>query len=279
MLVAVAVVVVAGIITSILVKSRRRSRLFKEGLQQYQQKFLKEHVALYSLVPQELKPELHGWINLFINEKDFEGCGGLEVTDNVKLTIGCLAGILLLNKKFECYPRLNTILIYPSAYVAKGAFRMGNQVIFDEESARLGESWQQGGTLILAWDKVQADAGICGSGQNVVVHEFAHRFDQANGIADGIPIMKDKAHYERWCKIMHQEYEGLREELRHGYRDIIDPYGATNPAEFFAVSTEAFFCAPGLMKKFHPELYQELQDFYQLDPDAWYQNNHHAGMT
>jgi Mlc titration factor MtfA (ptsG expression regulator) len=263
--------VVGGVIASFFMKMAHRKELMEQPFPVEWQNILNKKVAIYKLLPHDLRHELHGWINIFLDEKEFEGCGGLEITDEVRLTVAALASVLLLNKKLDCYPNLNSILVYPSAYVAPGGpARMGNQIVYQEESARLGESWMHG-NLVLAWDSVRYDARTFGTGHNVVIHEFAHQLDQADGVADGIPYLSDRGEYEKWEQVIKLAYSELVEEANAGIPDVIDEYGATNPAEFFAVASETFFCCPEMMREFHPELYQELIVFYKLDPCDWIQ--------
>ncbi|MFA7230138.1 MAG: M90 family metallopeptidase [Victivallaceae bacterium] len=264
--------IVAVITIGDTLKKRRRLRLFNQELPPDKVAIIERNIALCRIMPEELKLELRGRVNIFLREKEFEGCGGLEITDEIKVTIAASACVLLLNKNLDYYPGLNSVLVYPSAYVAHGsASRIGSQIVYDSESARLGESWQHG-SLVLAWDHVLSDACSYGSGHNVALHEFAHQLDQANGVADGIPILNNKDAYPHWMQVMRQEFEHLRHEVKFRHRDVIDDYGATNPAEFFAVATETFFCCSDVMKKVHPELYQELAGFYQLDPAEWVKN-------
>lgn len=280
---ALGVAVVVVIVFGAMLKKRQQLRLFNQELTPEQIAIIERNIALYHILPEELKLELKGRVNVFLGEKEFEGCGGLEITDEIKVTIAASACILLLNKNLDYYPGLNSVLVYPSAYVAHGsASRIGSQIVYDSESARLGESWQHG-SLVLAWDHVLLDASSYGSGHNVTLHEFAHQLDQANGVADGIPTLNNKAAYSHWIQVMRQEFEHLRHEVKFRHRDIIDDYGATNPAEFFAVATETFFCCSDVMKKVHPELYQEFSSFYQLDPAEWIKNtngkNTHFSLT
>ena len=132
----------------------------------------------------------------------------------------------------------------------------------------LGESWTSG-SVVLAWDSVLKGAANEDDGKNVVIHEFAHQLDQADGVGDGAPILKDRGEYQDWAKVFSKHYEQLVERTNKGRKTLLDNYGATNPAEFFAVATEAFFESRDRLKKKHPNLYSELKDYYQLDPAEW----------
>lgn len=268
MLAALGAAIVIGIIIGAVFRSNREKNLMVRELPDEWMAILKRNVALYRFLPEELKKELQGRINIFIDEKEFEGCGELAITDEIKVTIAANACILLLNKKLECYPTLNSVLVYPSAYIARGAGRIGNQMIQGNENALDGESWEYG-NVVLTWDAVKYESRKLGIGSNVVLHEFAHQLAQANGASDGIPILHTREEYERWNKIMEEEFNELCDETENGIEDVIGEYGATNRAEFFAVATEAFFSCPKLMQQKHPALYLELKGFYLLDPAAW----------
>ncbi len=231
---------------------------------------LNQNVILYRYLPDPLKKELHEHINVFLGEKLFEGCGGLEITSEIRVTIAAQACILLLNrKKPTYYPKLYTILVYPSAYVAKQVTVTG-KMHTEETSVRGGESWGRG-EAVLAWDYVRKAAIDLSFGHNVVLHEFAHQLDQEDGSSNGAPILEKGTSYRTWARVLSKEYEELRKNALSGRKDIMDAYGATNPAEFFAVATETFFERPKQMKLTHPELYEELKSYYGLDPLKWFQ--------
>jgi Mlc titration factor MtfA (ptsG expression regulator) len=235
------------------------------------EKILNRNVALYHYLPDSLKKELQGHILVFLDEKTFEGCGGLKITDEIRVTIAGQACILLLNRKPTYYPKLYTILVYPGAYVAKQVTVKGMEHT-EEMTVRGGESWTRG-EVVLAWDYVRQHAIDLAPGHNVVLHEFAHQLDQEDGSADGAPILEKETSYRTWARVLSKEYEKLRRKALSGRKDIMDYYGATNPAEFFAVATETFFERPKKMKFTHPELYEELKSYYRLDPLKWFEND------
>jgi Mlc titration factor MtfA (ptsG expression regulator) len=232
---------------------------------------IERNVALYRHLPDALREQLHTDIKIFIAEKHFEGLGGLEITDEIKVTIAAEASLLLLNRKNSDYPGLSSILVYPSAYVAKQNTPLGGGVYLEGQSVRLGESWQHG-SVVLAWDNVKQGAMNPQDGHNVVLHEFAHQLDQEEGASDGTPLLEKRSSYATWARIMSKEYEQLRSNIEHHKKSVMDSYGATNPAEFFAVATETFFEKPRQLQKKAPELYDELKDFYKVDPIEWLQS-------
>ena len=248
-----------------LFRRAKRKRLLNTPSPENWLHVIRKNVPLYNRLPDSLKEQLHGLVNVFLAEKDFEGCGGLKINDEIKVTIAAQACMLLLNRKTSYFKKLHTILVYPHTYVAKT--KSSNGVItVDGRSIRLGESWQYG-PVVLAWDSVTGGTSNITDAGNVVLHEFAHQLDQEDGAADGAPILEHRSSYQIWARVLSGEYEALRN--RRGPRSVIDDYGATNPAEFFAVATETFFEKPKQLKKKHPELYDELKNYYKLDPAEW----------
>jgi Mlc titration factor MtfA (ptsG expression regulator) len=246
----------------------RRKRLMARPLPSGWEEIIARNVPLYARLPTALKHQLHCHIQVLLSEKHFEGCGGLIMTDEVKVTIAAQAGILLLNRKPKYYPGLNSILVYPSTFLSENIQYLGGHVYIEEQAANLGESWRRG-ALVLAWDSVKRGGIDVRDGHNVVFHEFAHQLDQEDGAADGAPILKGGSQYAAWARILGKEYERLQAKVRSGLKTVMDEYGATNPAEFFAVATETFFEKPHAMQRKHPELYEVLKGYYKLDPVEW----------
>lgn len=260
LIVAIAAIVLTVFVCRRMVRSARRKRLLSTPIPPPWKTILEQNVPLYARLPQPLKTQLEGLVNLFVSEKTFVGCGGQEITDEVKVTIAGQACLLLLNRKTRYFPRLHTIFVYPTTYVAANGPASGQ--------ARLGESWQNG-PVVLAWNSVTGGANNIHDGKNVVFHEFSHRLDQEDGAADGAPILESRSCYATWAKVLSAEYEALRGKTRKRKKSVLHQYGATAPAEFFAVATEAFLEKPKQMKKKHPELYDELKNYYKLDPIEW----------
>ncbi len=262
-----AAVVVALVILHYRKRSRRREALMRRPLPpEWQRDF--DRVALTARLPEALRKELEGRTQIFLDEKYFEGAGGLEVTDAMRVTVAALASLLLLNKKCDCYPKLRSVLIYPDAYVAPDRSYAGGGAEIVGEDTRLGESWNNG-TVVLAWRESRLEARDPKSRRNVVLHEFAHQLDALDGVADGMPPLPGGMPVREWHETMEKVYRQLCDEVHHAVHEVIDWYGATNPAEFFAVTTESFFCEPLRLRDAHPELYSEFVRFYRLVPAAW----------
>jgi len=276
MLIVKIVILLIGLIATFLIAKRlvrrsKRKHLLNMPFPDEWAKIVEKNVPLYNRIPESLKKQLHGFINIFLAEKNFEGCGGLEITDEIKVTIAAQACMLLLNRKTSYFRKLHTILVYPHTYIAK-TISSNDRIIVEGQDARLGESWQNG-PVVLAWDSVKGGTSNIYDAKNVVIHEFAHQLDQEDGLADGAPILEKRSRYITWAKVLSEEYENLQRKKRKRRRSILNKYGATNPAEFFAVATETFFEKPKQMQKKHPELYDELRNYYKLDPAEWMRNN------
>lgn len=212
--------------------------------------------------------ELLGHVVVFLEEKTFEGCGGLEITDEVRVSIAAQACVLMLHDPDPQYfSDVSTVLVYPSAYVAPSIERRPDGTIVEGGGVRLGEAWTRG-EVILAWDHVLGGAADVRDGRNVVLHEFAHKLDQEDGAADGAPTLPTRSQYVAWARVLGHEFHALQTSVAKRRRTVLDAYGATNPAEFFAVATECFFEKGSAMRRKHPELYGQLQLLYRQDPAA-----------
>ncbi len=248
-------------------RRRYRERYTLEGLSE-ERKAIVNEVALCHRLPDDLKEKLYGKIAIFLHEKEYEGCDGLEVTDEVRVTIAALACLLILNNDADFYPKLRSIIVHPHVYWSDHQVVVGGQVLEEEDVAKLGESWGSG-SLVLSWSDTLADARRVHGHRNVVLHEFAHQLDQLNGVANGMPALESQEDYQRWEDVMNAEFQKLRRQVKHHEYHSIDEYGAENPVEFFAVITEAFFCNPVVTRETHPAMYRELAKYYKLDPVQW----------
>lgn len=248
-------------------RALRRKRLMTMPFPLAWQNILEHNVPIYRHLPPSLRAKLNSDIHIFLTEKKFEGCGGLNINDEIKVTIAGQACMLLLNRKSRCYPKLTSILVYPGAYVRKKITPFGGQYL-EEQAVHAGESWP-GGAVVLAWDHVKRGLMDIHDGHNIVLHEFAHQLDQEDGRANGAPILEQRSRYVTWARILSREYERLQHGGLCHQQSVMDDYGATNPAEFFAVATETFFEKPKQLKKKTPDLYDELKEYYQVDPAEW----------
>jgi Mlc titration factor MtfA (ptsG expression regulator) len=248
-------------------KRRRRDALRRAPFPAEWRAIIAKNVPYVAGLPPEDREELAGHIQVFLAEKHFEGCGGLRITDEVRVTIAAQACVLLLHRSTDDYPRLGSILVYPTTYLVPGDHPAPGGLVSEEPQARLGESWIRG-EVVVVWDDVLAGAADIHDGHNVVLHEFAHQLDQEDGASDGAPILPARSMYVAWARVLGRDFDRLVRETHRHHRTLIDRYGATNPAEFFAVATELFFEKARPLRSKHPELYDQLRQFYQQDPAA-----------
>ena len=244
-----------------------RMRLMDSEFPEHWKEVLKKDFPLYNKLPNEIRDKLHSYINVFMEEKSFEACGSLdELTEEMCITIAAQACLLLVNGRCGFYDKLTTILVYPDMYSAGS--QQNKDGTIGKSGSRLGESWEKG-TVILSWKHSLRGPAIANDGQNLVIHEFAHQLDQWDGAADGAPLKGFVNEHKDWSKNFQEAYDKHGKLLKAGRKLVIDAYGATNPAEFFAVSTETFFEKPRKLSKRYPDIYKELKNFYQLDPLSW----------
>lgn len=222
-----------------------------------------ERLPFYRSLDARGQERIRDDLRVIIDEKSWEGCGGLEITDEIQVTIAAQASLLLLNIEHEYYKHVHTILVYPSAY--KTAPSRDAAGVVREGQANLGEAWRRG-PVILSWDATLHGARDHKDGHNLVLHEFAHKLDMLDGLADGTPPLDSLDQLSQWTRTMQKEFEMLRDAATSGRATVMDKYGATNPAEFFAVATECFFEKAHKLKQRHPTVYACLRDYYHQDP-------------
>ncbi|MUG92876.1 hypothetical protein F7734_10610 [Scytonema sp. UIC 10036] len=260
--------ILTGIFISPFLTKVRRNSIKRRSFPALWNAIMENNLPIYLRLSPSERRRLQGHIQVFLAEKQFIGCGGLEVTQEMKIVIAAIACLLLLNDRGEYFPKLRSILIYPSTYLVKETTAVSDYVVEERRVARLGESWSRD-QVVLSWEQVKLDTGNWRDGHNVVLHEFAHQLDQEDGKAEGVPILQQKSDYPIWAKVMAAEYQQLCQDVQQGVKTVIDSYGATNPAEFFAVATETFFEKPQQLLHQHPALYDLLKRYYHLNPVQW----------
>ncbi|MEO5688866.1 MAG: M90 family metallopeptidase [Burkholderiaceae bacterium] len=254
---------------------------------------LRRRVPLYRQLPADLQQQLRQRILVFLAEKPFLGCAGLEITDEMRVTIAAQACLLRLNRGDAMFAELKQILVYPGAFLVDRVHAAPGGVLREQRRALAGESWSQG-QVILSWQDVLDGARVVDDGHNVVLHEFAHQLDQETGNANGAPRLGSRAAHARWAQVMGAEFAALQARIRAreaaqaraqaGWSwfeasadglstaepaDLISDYGATNEAEFFAVVTEVYFEQADALALRHPALFALLRDYYAVDPRHW----------
>jgi Mlc titration factor MtfA (ptsG expression regulator) len=249
------------------IRSRRRRQLLSEPFPDEWRRVLAEQVRHFQYLDREQRERLEGFVRVVAAEKDWVGGSGFKLADAMQVTIAGYAGVMTLGlDEPYFFDRLKTIIVYPNAYLPRRSrFDVGPRTLFG--GSRLGESWHRG-PVILSW------AEIVGTerrrpGNNLVVHEFSHHVDGLDGDVDGTPPMIDGERARAWYRVTEEEYERLRQHAKRGEATLLDRYGASSRAEFFAVASECFFERPRAMRERHPELYRVLADFYCQDIAKW----------
>ncbi len=214
---------------------------------------------------QQLRLKKH--VQVLLAEVPFIGCAGLEVSDEMRVTIAAQAAFLLLGRGGS-FGNLREVLVYPGHFVVPRSEAGAGGVVHEGRDVLAGQSWQRG-QVIVAWDAVRDGAADPHDGANVVMHEFAHQLDQDTGAANGAPYVGRGAVQQVWARVMNQEFDALRERLSRAEPGLIEPYAGTSAAEFFAVTTELFFERPGALAAERPALYEQLRRCYRLDPVSW----------
>ncbi len=243
-------------------KKRRRERILQQPFPAAWRQALADNIWAYPLLDADARQRLEKITQVLVAEKNWEGCGGLQLNDEIKATVAAWAALLLLNLEHDYYEKTLSILIYPSSYQAMEPVLGG--LDFHPVEGRLGEAWYRG-PVILSWDRILEDGRHRGHA-NLAIHEFAHQLDMLNREADGVPPLENTAQYRSWSMVMSIEYEKLIEADEQGRPTLLDKYGAENEAEFFAVVSECFFEMPDLMREHHPRLYAIVKDYYRQDP-------------
>ncbi|HEY1861641.1 MAG TPA: M90 family metallopeptidase [Gemmataceae bacterium] len=246
---------------------RRRAKLLAKPFPSEWLSYLRKNVAHYPHLSEGEQVRLRDDLRIFISEKHWEGCGGLKITEEIKVTIAAQACLLVLGMRHNYFDRVSSILVYPRGYRVSADDILRDDPINEERSARLGEAHYRG-PVVLSWAEVLSEGRAPAAGHNLVIHEFAHQLDFLDGIVNGTPPLKDEAQSRRWHDVMTAEYQRLIRESASGQATVLDQYGTTNEAEFFAVATECFFDQPVALKHRHPELYELLREYYQQDPAA-----------
>lgn len=250
-------------------KRRRRERLRAQPFPKEWRAIIERNVRLFARLPAADQSELLGHVLVFVDEKHFEGCGGLRLTDEMRVTVAAQACLLLLHRETDYYPRLTSILIYPTSYIVPEERHVGGGVWEEGEDVMLGHTQSRLNAVVLAWDETLHGARNVGDGSNLVFHEFAHQLDFEDSVTDGTPLLESPAQYASWARVLGTDFDRLRQAESEGANTLLDQYGATNPAEFFAVATEFFFDRPRELHAKHAALYEELRSFYRQDPAEW----------
>lgn len=209
-------------------------------------------------------------VQIFVLEKVFEGCDGLRVNQEMKVTIAAAACLLLLGfDDHYCFDRARTILVYPRPTVARNLRQSAGVV---EEATWIAGMAAQGGAIILSWQDVVRDCRDRRHTNNVVLHEFAHHIDGLDGAMEGVPPLATEEQRQKWRRLAEDELKELRTATQLGQHTVLDPYGAQSLTELFAVATEAFYCDGFALAQRHDEMYSLLASLYRIDTRGWLEN-------
>jgi Mlc titration factor MtfA (ptsG expression regulator) len=248
---------------------RRRKKILEVPFPAEHAAVLERNVPHYRRLDADVQQRLRELVQVFVAEKHWEGCGGLVLTEEMKVTIAAQACLLVLELPHRMYENVESILVYPSTVLrpeqSAGVFIRSHQLIASGPIALHGEAHSRG-PVVLSWDRVLRDRSRPRDGHNLVYHEFAHKLDLLDGAADGTPPLATREDRQRWHEVCERVFLDLRARSEAGEPTFIDDYGAINEAEFFAVVTEHFFEQPIELKQARPELYEVLQAFYRQDP-------------
>jgi MtfA peptidase len=247
-------------------KHIRRRRLFAQAWPTDWEEILCRNVAHYGYINEDQRPKLREATRVLVAEKVWEGCGGLHVTDEMKVTIAAQASLMLLGMEHDYFDRLISILVYPSAFeLPPDNTDDGNKHGF----GAIGQAVYRG-PVILAWDATLAEGRDPSAGHNVVIHEFAHHLDFLDGFTNGTPELTNDKQSARWHGVMSAEYTHLRQDLDQGRDTLLGDQASWNEAEFFAVASEWFFARPVPLRQRHPLLYDILAEYYRIEPIKWF---------
>ena len=247
-------------------KRRKRAELLATPLSSEQREVVAQLVPLVNRLPEPLRLQLEGKINLFLHQITFRGQNGVEVSEEMRLSIAAQACLLIVNSPVW-YDTLRNVLIYPSAFLTHRDTHDG-YIVHENKHATLGESWARG-PVILSWDHALHGGLNSEDGHNVVIHEFAHQLDALTGHTNGIPVLREGQAYAGWEKAMLDAFHDHVARVEVGSHTLIDPYGATNHEEFFAEAIVTFFERPHALRREEPALYGQLAQLLALDPAQW----------
>lgn len=249
-------------------RNRRRRKLLEEPFPPWWDAILRRNVGHYPRLSPDERARLRDTLRVLVAEKDWEGVGGLHVTEEIKVTIAAQAALMLLGMEHDYFARVDSIVVYP------GSFRTPNPEDGwedDELSDRVADGQAvYRGPVILAWDSVLQDGREPEGGHNVVVHEFAHQLDFLDYETNGTPPLNDPELAKRWGPVMTAAFKQHRQLVERGEETFFEEQAAENETEFFADASEAFFCSPADFLAGYPEVYALLRDYYRVDPLKWF---------
>jgi Mlc titration factor MtfA (ptsG expression regulator) len=218
--------------------------------------------------------------SLFLREKTINSVRGFILEEWMRVLIAAQACLLILNidDGLKYFDGWHEVIVYPDAFKVNRLQRDSSGVVHTKDQRLAGEAWSRG-PVVLSWNNIITVSHAHALGSNVVLHEFAHKLDMLNGPADGLPPLHRTMRVADWASAFADAYGHLSEQLARHHRTQVDPYGATNPAEFFAVVSEQFFEAPGSLRDAYPAVYEQLRVYYKQDPGARFGHSELTGAA
>lgn len=249
-------------------RRRRRRAIRAREFPRAWRRCVERNVAAFGRLASAQQEELLGHAAVLLEEKNWEGCGGLELTDEIRVTIAAEAARLLVGRDTEYFPTIRSVLVYPGTIQEPLNTHLGHDLSVEDVRHAAGMATGRLGAILLAWDSVRQGSAVHDDAHNVVLHEFAHELDYQDGVFDGAPLLGKNSRYRAWASALQPEFDRHQAAVNSGEATFLDPYGATDPAEFFAVLTETYFERPDALRAEHPALYERLRDFYDPGPPA-----------
>jgi MtfA peptidase len=259
----VAAAVLAGLLLPPWVRRRRRRRAYELSLPASMREAMARNVPITQTLPADLARRLEGLVISFLREKQFVGCNGLDLTDEIRVTIASQACLLLLGRPGSLYDELQSVLVYPAAFWVEDEVQDDDGLVTRRRRELSGEAWDAH-RVILSWEDIVETAEHPAEGYNVVLHEFAHHLD-----AEGRGLARRERSPDAWDEAMVAQYDALCDTVERGEPTFLDPYAAEDQSEFFAVVTEEFIECGAELRDAYPELYALMREFYDLDPARW----------
>lgn len=227
---------------------------------------LEAHAPFAARLDADERARLDALVARFLAEKTFIGVDGLEVTDQMRVVVAAYACLLMVGRPdMRLYPTTREVILHAGIF-GQASTSIGPDGRHYEARETLAGRADYRGPVLLAWESVIWRLRAVSARRNVVIHEFAHKLDFLDGLADGTPPLESRREVKEWVAVFSKEFERLRAEMAQGHATLLDPYGATNPAEFFAVASELFFEQPAELAARHAALFAQLQGFYRQDP-------------
>lgn len=238
---------------------RRNRILRREAIPDRDWEQLIQRVPAVARYDSWARQRLRELVVLFLHDKSIEPARDLDLSTESRRLIALQACVPILGLGLEWYAGWRSVIVYAHGFRVSDEYTDDDGVVHKVDECRAGEAWPQG-PVVLSWSGSDIDA-------NVVIHEFAHKLDMMNGAANGMPPLHSDMDRRQWTDVFTQAYEDFAARVEAEEPELpLDPYAATDPAEFFAVASEAFLLTPDRVRRAYPRVYTELCAFYRQHP-------------